>query len=1256
MLPVKAVLGSCSELNIITTRCCNKLKLRGTPTIISVTGAGGHVTLARSKIVEVMIVDTFGVKTSLECVVFDKACGRSLKIDGEIIEKCKLKYKLDEKDIVSEGGDIDILVGMPKPALHRQFSMEVIDGDMAIWSTRFGKCIVGTAPRPGMGNYEASPFTVSSACIVSEDATEDKPSFREILECELAGINREPMWAKRTVEDIQFDEKMKTGLTQDEDGRLKVDMPWNCDPDKTLENNRLQAVQSDMLLMKQLKKDPIVSKLFQEVKEGMIKEGIWQQVDADYPKRYLPLVVVVDLEKETSKVRVCLDAKRKFKGMSLNDALLKGSVDMVDIFEAITKARSGTYVLIGDMKKMFWQVKMSEDDQRFHGIMCGGETYVFTRVCYGDKPSPAIADYSMKKIVEWGRTDYPKGSDVIENKRYVDDLQDAHSNIDELCVRRNEVDQLLKRFGFEIKEWRSNSPDLGTVKEKVKVLGVLYIPEKDVLIVTIPKEIRLKFSKGVVLSVVNGVWDPIGILIGLLITGKLIFQAIVRMKVGWDDDIDDEELLKQWRKWLYELNECTDVEIDRSLLPRSISNASSCILVGFSDGSSVAHGCTLYLRWADAEEKNVEVKFIGAKGKVNPIKGTTTPRAEMCGAFLLSRLTHSAEKAFKDTELSNKIQEKVLFTDSTTALSWTKSGAVKYKPYVRNKIVEMQELHPIRCWQYVPRGKNTAADLVSKGCGKRGLMEIISGPELLKLPREKWNFAPMKRNKEEEDLEKLPHVLSAGPASVEDDDLPIDINCYSSWKKLVRVTAYVMKFGSKDRVDAAEEREEIITDLSEADISKAETYWVKVAQKTLAEDKISNLVPFVDENGVRRANGRLKASKLFKFEQKHPILLPKNHKVSELIVQQVHKDVYHPGYSRVVAEVRKKYWMVGLRSMARKIGKDCIVCRRWRGTAFEQMMSDLPDCRTSTGHPFEKTAIDYFGHFYIKVGYRGRRKAFGAIFTCLTTRAVHVELVTDLTTQCFLLALTRVISLYGKPKEMRSDNGRNFVGAASEIRTMLSRWRNDAIERKQIKEFCSENSFKWVFSTPLASHHNGCVESMVKSVKSTLNKIVKTNILNEEQYRTVFAQVTNCINSRPLWPSSDDNLDRPITCNDLLRPSGLPRDPEFMNYVPNPRTRYQLIQTIVNEWWQLWMSNFAPNLQPRSKWFKTRENVETGDIVLLIDKNVARSQWCMGVILDTYPGIDGLVRSVKVKTTTGTYDRPISKLCLLLSKKEQLEL
>ena len=168
--------------------------------------------------------------------------------------------------------------------------------------------------------------------------------------------------------------------------------------------------------------------------------------------------------------------------------------------------------------------------------------------------------------------------------------------------------------------------------------------------------------------------------------------------------------------------------------------------------------------------------------------------------------------------------------------------------------------------------------------------------------------------------------------------------------------------------------------------------------------------------------------------------------------------------------------------------------------------------------------------------------------------------------------------------------------------------------------------------------------------------MVKTHVLTEEEYRTVLCEIGSCINSRPLWPSTDGDIEQPpITCNDLIRPGGLQRNPVTMDLCDNPRRRYQHVQMVANEWWRLWMRYFVPNLQIRSKWFKIRENIAVGDIVLLIDPNVNRASWKMGIVTEIYPDNNGNVRSVKVKTNTGLYVRPITKLTLLMTKKEQEE-
>ena len=236
---------------------------------------------------------------------------------------------------------------------------------------------------------------------------------------------------------------------------------------------------------------------------------------------------------------------------------------------------------------------------------------------------------------------------------------------------------------------------------------------------------------------------------------------------------------------------------------------------------------------------------------------------------------------------------------------------------------------------------------------------------------------------------------------------------------------------------------------------------------------------------------------------------------------------------------------------------------------------------------------------------------------------------------------------------MVSDNGKNFKGASRIIKKLLKSWNTKCEDSKKLSDFCAQYNIKWRFVTPKAPHHNGVTESMVKSVKTAMKKVVNNSVLTEEEYRTVFAKITATINSRPIFPASNGNIEEPmITCKDLLRPSTLNHDPPALNVDDDPRKRIHCVNATVNMWWRVWLRNFLPSLQLRNKWWKDRSNIEVGDLVLVIDPDIKRGCWNMGKVLKVYPDDDGRVRSVKVKTVNGQYDRPITRLTLLLARKE----
>ena len=249
------------------------------------------------------------------------------------------------------------------------------------------------------------------------------------------------------------------------------------------------------------------------------------------------------------------------------------------------------------------------------------------------------------------------------------------------------------------------------------------------------------------------------------------------------------------------------------------------------------------------------------------------------------------------------------------------------------------------------------------------------------------------------------------------------------------------------------------------------------------------------------------------------------------------------------------------------------------------------------------------------------------------------------------MAFRRFASLRGHPRVCWSDCGTNFVGAQSYLKEIMQSWDIPKIQGVVCEEFSCD--FKWQWNIPHASHQNGVVETLIKSVRQSLNTTCKNQAFTEQQWRTSLSETAYIINGRPLYPSSNDIWETPpITPNDILIGQHLPPPQPEPEERINPRHLLRSTQDRVNEFWKCWMRYFAPNLLPRNKWFRTRENIQVDDLVLEVDPNHKRSTWKLARVIATCPGNDGLVRKARIKTQDSEYDRPIHKLCLIATKNE----
>ena len=214
----------------------------------------------------------------------------------------------------------------------------------------------------------------------------------------------------------------------------------------------------------------------------------------------------------------------------------------------------------------------------------------------------------------------------------------------------------------------------------------------------------------------------------------------------------------------------------------------------------------------------------------------------------------------------------------------------------------------------------------------------------------------------------------------------------------------------------------------------------------------------------------------------------------------------------------------------KKVLDSCVVCKRQKAPPCEQFMSDLPPARTQIHEPpFFHTGVDYFGPILVKQG-RSRVKRYGCIFTCMSVKAIHLEIAFSLTTDSFVQALTRFIKRRGLVAHIYSDNGTNFVGAEKFLRESIREW-----NQTQICDFFRQKEIDWHFNTPTASHFGGAWERLIRTVKNVMQSLSPHHALTDENLATLFVEVEAMVNSRPLTPFTFvEGNDKPLSPNDML--------------------------------------------------------------------------------------------------------------------------
>ncbi|XP_058448734.1 uncharacterized protein LOC131428705 [Malaya genurostris] len=399
--------------------------------------------------------------------------------------------------------------------------------------------------------------------------------------------------------------------------------------------------------------------------------------------------------------------------------------------------------------------------------------------------------------------------------------------------------------------------------------------------------------------------------------------------------------------------------------------------------------------------------------------------------------------------------------------------------------------------------------------------------------------------------------------------------------------------------------------------------------------------------GLIRIGGRLNQSHQ-SYDAKHQIILPSSHALSSLLVRSYHEKHLHAAPQLLLSTLRLRYWIIGGRNLARTIVHNCIVCVRARPKLLEQFMAELPSSRVIANRPFSTTGVDYWGPILLKSTHRraGPRKAYVAVFVCFCTKAVHLELVADLSTAKFIQALRRFVARRGLCSNIFSDNGRNFVGAANELKSLI----RSKHHQQAIAEECNENGIKWHFNSPKASHFGGLWEAAIQSAQKHFIRVLGNHILAHDDMETLLTQIESCLNSRPIVPLTDDPSDNnPLTPGHFLTGSALKSVPDYdFSAVPLNRLRqWQQTQKILQDIWKRWHIEYLSTLQARTKWCKPPVQLSENQLVVIKEDNLAPMRWPTARIIELHPGPDGITRVVTLQTPQGKFTRPVAKLCLL---------
>ncbi|XP_058817217.1 uncharacterized protein LOC131680521 [Topomyia yanbarensis] len=1180
-----------------------------------------------------------------------------------------------------EHADPRLLLGLHN--LRFAVPLETREGDYGpiATKTRLGWCVYGSV------DSQHGPEHVSLHICECNKNENLETMMREYFNADYMGVApSEPLMSEENKRAQRILESTTTRIGN----RFQTGLIWRYD-EIYLPDSFPMAVQRLKCLERRMQKDAVLrDNLHRQIREYQEKGYAHQLTNEEQltvdAKRvwYLPISAVTNPNKP-GKVRLVWDAAAQVAGISLNSLLLPGPDLLTPLPHVLFRFRQYPVAVSGDIKEMYHQIGIIQADRHSQRFLWrdnpdqSPQIFAMDVAIFGATCSPSSAQYVKNLNAKEFASQYPEAVNDIVKCHYVDDYLGSYETVEDAKRIAEDVKVVHSKGGFEIRDWASNSEavleHLGGAKVKgvkeltstgnastERVLGMIWQSDTDELRFSatfrteIAKliDVEARPTKRQILKCIMTLFDPLGLLASFLVHGKIMMQDVWRAKIQWDERINDQ-IYERWKRWISLFHKIRELKIPRCYFQNSnTSTYSSTQLHIFVDASEDAYSAVAYFR-VEIQKEIFQCALVAAKTKVAPIQHVTIPRLELMAAALGVRLAN-----FVVAGHSISISKTIFWSDSRTVLAWISSEHRRYRQFVACRVGEILLSTNANDWRWVPSKLNVADEATKWGKGP--CFDLFSrwyqGPEFLYHDEQSWPQPAEQNITTEEELRSC-YIHQEGAIPL------IRFDRFSNWNRLLRAVAYVRRFvnACRHRIQGNFSRRI----LTQPELLNAEVLLWRIVQKDQYAEEIAiirkneelpvkkrvpleknsvlhKLTPILDAQDVLRVEGRIGSLQIVSVDMKCPIILPRHHRVTYLLVDSYHRKYLHANSETIVNELRQRFYISRLRVLVKTITNRCQICKIKKARPFVPRMAPLPPARLSPFvRPFSYVGLDYFGPITVKVG-RSTAKRWIALFTCLTVRAVHVEVAFDLSTHCCISSIRRFVARRGAPKEIYSDNGRNFVGAERILKQQIaSIYENAAIT------FTNAHT-KWVFIPPYAPNMGGSWERLVRSIKIAMTNLPQERKMDDDALHTAVVEAEAIVNTRPLTYLPLDSAEQEaITPNHFLLGSstGVTQPTvDLADATKAVRGTWHLIQYNLDHFWRRWIREYLPTLTRRTKWFGDSRAVQKGDLVVVID-DTKRNGWIRGKVLEVIPGRDGRIRQAVVQTSTGAFRRPVSKLAIL---------